>query len=649
MHVDSTDSLQLHKVVVVGHVDHGKSTLLGRILLECGRVPEDRIAHVQKICSDKSLQFEPAFLFDALQEEQEQGISIDTTRVNFEFEGHKFILIDAPGHLEFLKNMTSGASEADLGILVVDCNQGVRSQTERHLKILNMLGVRRVIVALNKIDQIKYDQSVFEDVCAKTREIIEQQEIFCEQIVPISALAGENITTTTPKLDWYLGKPLLGTLTDVAQKLNNLKKEDQPFRMLLQDVYRFEGDRLFAGRIVSGSITKGAEIFFSPSGKISKVESIEKYLETDVQSARAGESIALRLTEQVFVERGEVISLLDNAPEIDTEFRGKIAWLSANSYAPETEYMLKMGTAEVPCHVDLIDAATQLKRLNDSENLCNGGFADVIVKTAKPVAFDRLATGAIIEKFVICTAYDTVAAGVVDNRPVRIGRSLKVNPNLRHEAGYVERVRYENLNKHRGTVLWMTGLSGSGKSSLAKELERALFDKDCRVAVLDGDNLRSGLCADLGFSPEDRSENIRRIAHTAKLFLDTGFIVITACISPYAKDREIAREIIGVQDFNELFVFCPLEECQRRDPKGLYKKASAGQISAVTGFDSPYQAPQRPAVRLDSSKMSVAEEVQAVIDLLSQKEVLPIGPALTKDLSELMHSSGPRSLQAIND
>lgn len=649
MGAEAAVDLELHKVVVVGHVDHGKSTLLGRILLECGRVPEDRIAHVEKICSDKSLQFEPAFLFDALQEEQEQGISIDTTRVNFEFDGHKFILIDAPGHLEFLKNMTSGASEADLGILVVDGNQGVRSQTERHLKILNMLGIRRVIVALNKVDQIKYDQNVFEAVCKKTREIIEQQEITCEQIVPISALAGENITTPTAKLDWYVGKPLLGTLIDVSQKLSSLKKEDQPFRMLLQDVYRFEGDRLFAGRVVSGSIKTGAEIFFSPSGKISRVEAIEKFGEKGVELAVAGESIALRLAEQVFVERGEVISLLDNAPEIDTEFRGKLAWLSSNSYASDAEYMLKMGTAEVPCKVELLDPLTQEKRSGDSEILANGGFADVIIKTFKPVAFDRTATGAIIEKFVVCTTHDTVAAGVVDNRPVRVERSLKVNPNLRHESGYVERLRYEALNGHRGAVLWMTGLSGSGKSSLAKELEKALFARGCRVAVLDGDNLRFGLCADLGFSPEDRSENIRRIAHTAKLFLDTGFIVITACISPYAKDRETAREIIGAQDFKELFVFCPLEECQRRDPKGLYSKASAGQISAVTGFDSPYQAPQRPAVRLDSSKMTVAEEVEAVIALLSQNDVLPGEQALNNELVEILRTSGPRSLQAIND
>ncbi|HEY9676700.1 MAG TPA: adenylyl-sulfate kinase [Drouetiella sp.] len=647
MSMESTD-LQLHKVVVVGHVDHGKSTLLGRILLECGRVPEDRIAHVEKICSDKSLQFEPAFLFDALQEEQEQGISIDTTRVNFEFDGQKFILIDAPGHLEFLKNMTSGASEADLGILVVDGNQGVRSQTERHLKILSMLGIKRVIVALNKVDQIKYSQSVFEEVCTKTREIIQQQEIHCEQIVPISALAGENITKTTPKLDWYVGKPLLGTLLDVVQKLNLQKKAEQPFRMVLQDVYRFEGERLFAGRVVSGTIQVGAEVFFSPSGKMSRIEAIEKYQETGIESASAGESIALRLTEQIFVERGEVISLLDNAPEIDTEFRGRLAWLSSTTYNAETEYLLKMGTAEVPCRVELVDPGTQEVAVH-AENLGNGGFSDVIIKTSKPVAFDRAATGAIIEKYVVCTTYETVAAGVVDNRPVRVERSLKLNPNLRHEAGYVERARYEALNNHRGAVLWMTGLSGAGKSSLAKELEKALFAQNCRVSVLDGDNLRFGLCADLGFSPEDRSENIRRIAHSAKLFLDTGFIVITACISPYAKDREVAREIIGAEDFNELFVFCPLEECQRRDPKGLYSKAAAGQVRAVTGFDSPYQAPQRPALRLDSSKLSVDDEVQAVIKFLREKGVLPSENALTTEFSEIVQTSGPRTLQAIND
>jgi len=642
-----TAEAQLNKVVVVGHVDHGKSTLLGRILLACGKVPEDRIAHVEKICQDRSVQFEPAFLFDALQEEQEQGISIDTTRVNFEYEGHRFILIDAPGHLEFLKNMTSGASEADLGILVVDCNQGVRSQTERHLKILSMLGVRSVIVALNKVDQINYDQSIFEQLCESTRKIIEQQDIACEEIVPICALAGDNIVTASANLEWYVGKPLLPTLICVAQKIALIEKEVTPFRMVLQDVYRFSSsERFFAGRVESGTIRVGQDIFFSPSGKVSRVESIEKFGQPECQSASASESVALRLSEQIFVERGEVISLVDNAPEVDNEFRARLAWLSLAPFNPDQDYLLKIGTAESACKVELLKDGDDAAAQPESGSLSNGAFAEAIIRATRQVAFDRATTGGVIDNFVICSTFETVAAGVVDNRPVHTKRSLKVNPNLRRERGYVERKRFEELNGHRGTVLWMTGLSGAGKSSLAKELEAALFERSCRVVVLDGDNLRFGLCADLGFSADERSENIRRIAHSARMFLDTGFIVVSACISPFARDRELAREIVGADDFNEIFVFCPLEECQRRDPKGLYSKASSGQIKAVTGFDSPYQSPQRPALRLDSSKMTVSQEVSMIISLLEEKQVLENAKAeadqyLIKDKFTLSaHSDG---------
>lgn len=605
------------KVVVVGHVDHGKSTLLGRVMLDCGRVPDDKVEHVRKICDEKSLHFEPAFLFDALEEEQEQGISIDTTRVNFEFDGRKFVLIDAPGHLEFLKNMTSGASEADLGILVVDCHQGVRSQTERHLKILSVLGVPKVIVALNKIDQINYDQTAFETVCAKTREIIESLGLVLEDIVPISALHGENITAPSSNLSWYLGQPLLPRLMEVAAaRHTEATIAAQPLRMLLQDVYKFGNERHFAGIVTSGSVVPGQEVFFSPSGKISKIQSIEKFPQGSVASAHRGESIALTLVEQIFVERGEVISHLEEAPEVDTEFRGRMVWLSRHQFSPDTEYIVKIGTDEARCKISFMTPESAA-----AEAVANGSFMDVIIKTTKPLAFDRLTTGSSLENFVVCSTFETLAAGVIDKRPAHDERSLQANPNVRIEPGYVHRARREERDGHKGAVLWMTGLSGAGKSTLAKELEKSLFERGCKVVVLDGDNLRLGLCADLGFSPEERSENIRRIAHTSRLFLDAGFIVITACISPYAKDRQQARDIVGAADFKELFVFCPLEECQRRDPKGLYSKANAGQIRAVTGFDSPYQSPQKPALRLDSSKLSVSDEVAAVVELLQESGV----------------------------
>jgi bifunctional enzyme CysN/CysC len=608
--------------VVVGHVDHGKSTLLGRVMLDCGRVADDRVAHVTKICQEKALQFEPAFLFDALEEEQEQGISIDTTRVNFEFEGKKLVLIDAPGHLEFLKNMTSGASEAEVGILVVDCNQGIRSQTERHLKILGVLGIRTVLVALNKIDQVGYSQDVFEKISAQIREVIQDLQLNCEDVVPVSALLGENITCASERLMWYAGKPLLSRLLELVDQRTRESKVSQPLRMVLQDVYRFGGERRFVGRVLTGTVKPGDEIFFSPSGKISKIEAIERFPHESVNEAIPGDSVALRLSEQVFVERGEVISHRDNVPEVDTEFRARIAWLSKHVFAAESEYIIKVGTNEAECKLRIINEAAE-KWASTQEELANGGFSDVVVKLSKQIAFDRAITGLSTEQFVLCTTFETVAVGTIDKRPVRSHHAVKIDPNLRLEAGYIERGIHEGRNGHRGSVLWLTGLSGAGKSTLAKAIEKELFRRDLSVVVLDGDNLRHGLCADLGFSPDERSENIRRIAHCAKLFLNRGFIVVTACISPFERDREVAREIVGAADLQEIFVFCPFEECQRRDPKGLYSKAAAGTVKAVTGFDSPYQPPSQPALRLDSSSLSIEQEVEAVLELLASKKVVP--------------------------
>ncbi len=508
---------EVKKVVVVGHVDHGKSTLLGRVLLDCGRVPDDKIAHVTKICSEKALQFEPAFLFDALEEEQEQGISIDTTRVNFEFDGQKVVLIDAPGHLEFLKNMTSGASEASVGILVVDCHQGIRSQTERHLKILSVLGIDTVIVALNKIDQVEYSQDVFENVSAQIREIVLNLQLTCKDVVPISALLGENITSSSERMIWYTGKPLLPRVLELLEASAQIGKTEEPLRMVLQDVYRFGGERHFVGRVISGVLEKGDEIFFSPSGKISKVEAIEIFPNNDLSEALPGDSVALRLSEQIFVERGEVISHRDNVPEVNTEFRARIAWLSKQTFSTESEYLIKIGTNEASCKIRMFDSGDEKRWSANSldADLINGEFADVVIKLSKQVAFDRSTVGIATERFVLCTTFETVAVGTVDRRPVRAQREVKVNPNLRLEGGYVERTSYEERHGHKGAVLWLTGLSGAGKSTLAKALEERIFERGHAAVVLDGDNLRLGLCSDLGFSPDERAENIRRIAHTA--------------------------------------------------------------------------------------------------------------------------------------
>ncbi|MDZ4835083.1 MAG: adenylyl-sulfate kinase [Candidatus Melainabacteria bacterium] len=626
------------KIVVVGHVDHGKSTLLGRIMLDTGKIPADKVEAIRKTCEEKRVVFEPAFFFDALQEEQEQGISIDTTRVNFDFEGHRFLLIDAPGHIEFLKNMTSGASEAEQGIVMVDCVEGIRNQTGRHLKVLSILGIREVIIVVNKLDKIGYDEKVFNKLATDLSELAEAEGLRCLSVVPISALLGENITKISDNMKWYEGLPLLPLILKLKEDTLDFTTGAEPFRMVLQDVYKFNDKRYFAGRVMSGELTPGMEVFFSPSGKVSKIASIETFPASDKTKATKGESVAICLTEQIFVERGEVVSSTKEIPEVETELVARVVWLSSDPYRADDDYLLKIGTNEVNCKVSIITTSGATK---SQPSMNNGDIFDVKITADSPIAFDRLLSTANLNKLVLCSKYDTVAAGVINLKAPRIAGAPVADPNVIYEQGYVQRAMREQQNGHEGTVLWLTGLSGAGKSTLAKALERYLFNTGYKVVVLDGDNMRTGLNADLGFSAEDRSENIRRISNVAKIFLDTGFITVVACISPYEQDRECARKLIGDQDFTEIFMFCPLEVCQSRDPKGLYKKVSTGQVSNLTGMSSPYQSPVNPHLRLDSSRMTTMEEVSAVIDLLASKGVVKSEALVSQGAAPVSEAAPP--------
>jgi bifunctional enzyme CysN/CysC len=638
----------MHTVVVVGHVDHGKSTLLGRLLSETGHVRQDKIDHVQRICAAKGIDLEPAFFLDALEEEQAQGISIDTTSINFEYKGERFFLIDAPGHIDFLKNMASGASKADYGVLVIDAQEGIRAQTKRHLRVLGILGISNVIVALNKMDRVGYSQDDFDAVASAAREIISNENVNCVAVVPMSAFRGENVVNISAKMPWYTGKSLLELIYELCINSTTLEsKEPAPFRMVLQDVYKFDDRRFFAGRVVSGEIRPGADVMFSPSGKVGRVASIEVMLSPvpaggsplssgsvtvgvsplaartiTLAEAGPGESIGIQLTEQLFVERGEVLSLPDQLPAVDTHLSARLVWMSSTNFDARANYLLKLGTKQVNCKVEVRGDGTDETPSGPIHTLVKGDFADVLIKAASPIAFDRTLKKEALNKLVLCTPYETVAAGVIDTRAAQPLRAITVDPNLQQEKGYVERKDREGRQKHRGTVLWLTGLSGAGKSTLAKQLERRLHDEGCQVVVLDGDNMRLGLCADLGFTPEDRAENVRRLAHVAKLMLNNGAICIVAVISPYERDRELASSIIGHDDFSEIFVFCPLELCQQRDPKGLYKRVAKGQIESFTGFDLPYQPPQKPDLRLDTSTITVEQEIEQVLDLLRRKQVI---------------------------
>ncbi len=606
----------MSKIVIAGHVDHGKSTLFGRILMDCGAVPEDRVRAVRRICEEKGIPLEPAFFLDALKEEQDQGITIDTTRVQFEHAGRRFLLIDAPGHLEFLKNMTTGASDADLGVLIVDAVEGMREQTLRHLKIFSLLGLAELVVVVNKLDKLGYDQARFAALAAEIEKAVKAEGLYCREIVPVSALLGENVLTKSSSMAWYAGPALLPLLAEATERQEDPARDlAEPFRMVLQDVYRFNDLRHFAGRVVSGSLQPGAEVQFSPSGKLARVEAIERWPQGSAPFARRGDSIALRLSDQVFVERGEVVSLPGLTPKVDNRIGAKLAWLGAEPFVPGAAYLLKIGTAEVPCTLEPLAQGP----------IANGVFFDCLVLAESPVAFDETLGRDALNKLVICSKYETVAAGAVSAQISSRRKAMRANPDVRAETGYVRREEREAVQSHKGAVLWLTGLSGSGKTSLAKALERELHAQGLRVIALDGDNLRKGLCADLGFTPEDRAENIRRVAHSAKLFLDAGFIVITACISPYAEDRQNAREIIGAADFKEIFLFCPIEVCRKRDAKGLYAKAGAGALQGLSGVGSPYQNPEHPDLRLDSSTMSVEEELAALRGLLQASGALKEG------------------------
>ncbi len=610
-------------VVVVGHVDHGKSTLLGRLLADTGHLRQDKIDHIQKVCDSKGLGLEPAFFLDALEEEQAQGISIDTTSVNVDFHGHRMSLIDAPGHIDFLKNMASGASNAEYGLLVIDIQEGIRAQTRRHLQVLSILGINDVVVVVNKMDLVKYDQEAFDSLASQARELIVNENVNCVAVVPICAFSGENLVERSTNMSWYTGQPLLNLLGDLCSRTSAIDEQNAaPVRMVLQDVYKFDEHRYLAVRVVSGKIEPGTEVFFSPSGKMSTVASVKSFPTGALLEASRGASVGLELSEQLFVERGEVISLPDQLPEVDTRLSARIVWLYDAPFDPNSTYLVKLGSKQTNCRLELSQPSAGDQGAVSSA-LIKGDFADVIIRCAAPIAFDKTLRKSALNQLVICSQYETVAAGVIDNRRRQSAKCITIDKNIHAETGYVERTQKEARQEHRAAVLWLTGLSGSGKSCLARALEHRLYRDGCNVAVLDADNMRLGLCADLGFTPEQRAENVRRLACVAKLMLDNGFICIVAAISPYERDRELANAIVGSDDFSEVFVFCPLELCQQRDPKGLYKRVALGQIEMFTGFDLPYQPPQKPALRVDSSLLTVDQEVDQIIDILLGKGVIP--------------------------
>jgi bifunctional enzyme CysN/CysC len=595
----------LLKIVIVGHVDHGKSTLVGRIFHDTGSLPEGKYEAIKAMCERRGMPFEWAFLMDALQAERDQGITIDTSQIWFKSARRDYVIIDAPGHKEFLKNMITGAAAADAALLVIDAAEGVKEQSRRHGYLLHLLGVRQVAVVCNKMDLVGYDERTFRAVEHEYAHYLATIGVTPTFVIPASAREGDNILARSTGMAWYDGPTVIEALDRFSPSASSV---DHPLRLPIQDVYKFDERRILAGRIESGILRVGDTLMFSPSNKTAKVASIEAWAAEAPLEAKAGQSVGITLDEQIFVERGEMASHVEHAPIETDVFRAQVFWLGRDPLRVGKAYKAKLATAEIPVTVQSIERiidTTDLSR-RDAAEVGRNEVAEVVLRARKLVALDEFRDNPRTGRFVLVDGYDVAGGGIIsiegyaDQRGLVTVKATNIVKVVHKVDGTARALR----NGHKGGVLWFTGLSGAGKSTIALELERQLFAKGYQVYVLDGDNVRAGLNANLGFSPEDRAENIRRVGEVAALFADAGMIVISSFISPYRSDRDRARKAAGAT-FHEIYVKADLATCEARDPKGLYKKARAGQIPDFTGISAPYEAPEKAELVIDTSAKSV--------------------------------------------
>ncbi len=606
------------KIVFVGHVDHGKSTLIGRILHDTGSLPEGKIEEIKKASEAEGMEFEFAFLLDALLEEQKQNVTIDTTEIPFRTARRRYAIIDAPGHKEFLKNMITGASRADAAILVIGADEGVREQSRRHAYLLSMLGVNQVIVVVNKMDLIDYSEKRFREIEQDYRKFLQQLGLNALTFIPASAKQGENVARAGMKMKWYCAANVLEALDLLEPQKRDV---DFPLRFCVQDVYRFDGRRIIAGRIETGKVRVGDELIFSPANKSSVVASIECWNAPSNGPGIAGDSIGITLSEQIFVERGYVASHQNETPIETNRFHADLFWITREPLRVGHFYDLRLATQQVKCQIvsieQVIDSATLETKSDQREQLERNEIGRLTIQTRSPLVIDNYDRVPNLGRFVIVDDGKICGGGTIFGG-VYTDRSVAKSKNIFWTEEKITARERALRTGHRGAVIWLTGLSGAGKSTIAQSLERDLFHRGMHTYVLDGDNIRHGLTSNLGFSPDDRMENIRRVSEVAKLMADAGTVVITAFISPYRMDRRRAREIAleGNAEFIEVFVDAPLEVCEARDPKNLYKKARAGEIREFTGIDAPYEAPEDPEIVVHTDQQTVDESVATILEQL---------------------------------
>jgi bifunctional enzyme CysN/CysC len=600
----------LLRLVTCGSVDDGKSTLIGRLLYDLGTVPEDQLAALEadsKSVGTRGGELDFALLVDGLMAEREQGITIDVAYRYFATDKRKFIVADSPGHTQYTRNMVTAASNADVAVLLIDARKGVLTQTRRHAFICALMGVKQIILAVTKMDLVGYAEDVFARIVSDFSTLAETLEIKQFAALPVSGVSGDNIAARGAATPWYVG-PTLIDLLETAEAGET--RGTQAFRMSVQSVVRPNQDfRGFAGRISAGAVATGDAVRILPSGRNAKIARIVT-ADGDLPRAGAGQSVTLTLDHEIDCSRGDVIAAGDNPCEIADQFQATLVWMSDAPLFPGRRYTLKLGAASANATITELkysfDIDTLQKRQAKQLEANEIGVGNVSLDRA--LAFDPFAQNRETGGFILIDeeTNETAGAGLIHF-------ALRRGQNVHWQALEIDRNAHAAIKRQRAAILWFTGLSGAGKSTIANIVEKKLFALGRHTVLLDGDNLRHGLNRDLGFTDADRVENIRRVAEVAKLMADAGLIVLTAFISPFRHEREMARSLAQTGEFFEIYVDVPIAVAEKRDAKGLYKKARAGQLKNFTGVDSPYEPPEAPEIRIDAAVMSPGDAADLIV------------------------------------
>ncbi|MBU1335698.1 MAG: sulfate adenylyltransferase subunit CysN [Alphaproteobacteria bacterium] len=604
----------LLRFLTCGSVDDGKSTLIGRLLYDSQLILDDQLASLRnesrnRTTGDEGIDF--SLLVDGLAAEREQGITIDVAYRFFSTDKRKFIVADTPGHEQYTRNMATGASNADLALVLIDARKGVLTQTRRHSFILSLIGVKHVVLVVNKIDLVDYDEAVFDRIVAEYRAFAEPLGFKTLAAVPVSALRGDNILAKSERTPWFDGTPLVPYLeaVDVAEDRSAGK-----LRFPVQWVNRPNLDfRGFSGTVASGAVAVGDDVLIASSRKPAVVSRIVT-MDGDLQRAVAGQAVTLVLDREVDISRGDMLSHPGETPEFSNQFQARLVWMSEEPAYPGRSYLLKLGTQLVPATITDLKFRTNVNTLEHTAatKVDLNEVATVTIATDKPIAFDAYASNALTGGFILV---DRISNATLGAGTIEFG--LRRAQNLTYQSFDVNRDVRAQMKGQTPRIIWFTGLSGSGKSSIANLLEKRLTAEGRHAYILDGDNVRHGLNRDLGFTEAARVENIRRVAEVAKLMADAGLIVLVSFISPFENERRLAREIAGDIDFVEVYVDTPIEVCEARDPKGLYKRARAGEIKNFTGIDSPFEAPSNAELVLhgaEAEPLVLADQLHAWLE-----------------------------------